>query len=131
MRLTVLPCRVAICRLPADAPVPAWAWQGNLCSVTRTPAELSVVTDEAAVPVGVSCSSGWRVLEVAGPLALEMTGVLASLAAPLGGAGISLFAVSTFDTDYILVQEGKLADAIAALRMASNEIEYERVPDGK
>jgi hypothetical protein len=91
--------------------------------VTRTPDELSVVADEAAVPAGVRAERGWRALQVAGPLDFNLTGILASLAYPLARAGISLFAVSTFDTDYVLIKEDKLHDALAALQAAGHTLE--------
>ncbi|HKQ57812.1 MAG TPA: ACT domain-containing protein [Candidatus Eisenbacteria bacterium] len=116
--LFVEPQRLAICRYDAGAPFPAWAMHedARFWSVTRTPDELSVVCDEDAVPP--SCSrveSGWRALRLAGPIDLAETGVLASLAAPLASASVALFAISTFDTDYLLVREESLERAVAAL----------------
>lgn len=122
MKLTVLSQRVAICRMPPDVPPPDWAWYGAFCSVTRTAGEMSVVTEEANIPPGVQCSTGWRLLSVLGPLDLNLTGVLASLSEPLAGAGINIFSISTYDTDHILVQDEKLADAVAALQMAGNTV---------
>lgn len=122
MHLTVLTERVAICRMPPDTQLPGWAWHGTFCSVTRTAGELSIVTMEESVPAGMKCSAGWRVLSVVGPLDLNMTGVLASLAEPLAGAGVNIFSISTYDTDHLLVPEERLADAIAALQMAGNII---------
>jgi len=122
VRLSILPQRVALCRLPADEPVPAWVWRGDLCSVTRTRYELSIVTAEANVPEGVTCDSGWRVIKVRGPLDLDMTGVLSALVEPLADADVNIFSLSTFDTDLLLVPEVKLTDAIAALQMAGNEV---------
>jgi uncharacterized protein len=113
--LRVLEGRYAICRLPADAEVPA-----RFFSVTRTADELSVVCAEDAAPAGARCEGGWRVLQVAGPLEFSLTGVLAGIAAPLAEAGVSIFAISTFDTDYVLVKEEKLAQAIDALRRAGH-----------
>lgn len=120
MQLTVLPERFAICQMPADSPPPDWAWHGAFCSVTRTADELSVITTEANVPPGVKASAGWRLLSVEGPLDLTLTGVLASLADPLAGAGINIFSLSTYDTDHLLIQDEKLTDAIAALQMAGH-----------
>ena len=122
LELTLLPERFAISRLAADAPVPEWATQGPFFSVTRTGDELSVVTELSRVPVGVHSQPGWRVLKVHGPFDLSEIGVLASLAAPLAEAKISLFAVSTFDTDYLLVASEALRAAIAALERAGHTI---------
>lgn len=117
MNLTLLPGRYAVCRLAPDAPVPAWA-AGAFVSVTRTPDELSVVCDEAGVPADVRHLSGWCCLQVQGPLDFALTGVLSGLAAPLAADGVSIFAVSTFDTDYLLVRAAQLDAACAALEAA-------------
>jgi hypothetical protein len=118
LTLRVLPGVLAVCRLPPDAPVPGWANSGALVSVTRTAEELSVVCAAAAVPTGVQSEGGWRALAVVGPLDFGLTGILAGLTAPLAAAGISIFALSTYDTDYVLVREPALAAAIGVLRQA-------------
>jgi uncharacterized protein len=122
LELSLLPERFAISRLAADAPIPAWAMQGSLFSVTRTGDELSIVTELSRVPVGVQSQPGWRVLKVHGPFVLSEIGVLAVLASPLADAKISLFAISTFDTDYLLVASETLSAAIAALERAGHTI---------
>jgi hypothetical protein len=122
LELSLLPQRFAISRLAAGSPIPDWATQGSFFSVTRTGDGLSVVTELSFVPVGVQSQAGWRVLKVHGPFVLSEIGVLASLAAPLAGAKISLFAVSTFETDYLLVASETLPAAIAALERAGHSI---------
>src|SRR5258708_1811625 len=122
LELSVLPERFAISRLAADSPIPAWATQGPFFSVTRTGDELSVVTELSLVPVGVQSQPGWRVLKVHGPFVLSEIGVLSALASPLAETKISLFAVSTFDTDYLLVASETLSTAIAALQRAGHTI---------
>jgi hypothetical protein len=122
LELTLLPERFAISRLAADAPIPPWATQGPFFSVTRTGEELSVVTELSLVPAGVQSQPGWRVLKVHGPFVLSEIGVLAALAAPLAEGKISLFAVSTFDTDYLLVASDTLSAATAALERAGHTI---------
>jgi hypothetical protein len=122
LELSFLPERFAISRLAADAPIPEWATQGAFFSVTRTGDELSLVTEFSRVPPGFQSQPGWRVLKVHGPLVLSEIGVLASLAAPLAEAKISLFAVSTFDTDYLLVASETLSAAVAALERAGHRI---------
>ena len=122
LELSLLPERFAISRLAADSPIPDWATQGPFFSVTRTGDELSVVTELSRVPVGVQSQSGWRVLKVQGPFVLSEIGVLAALAAPVSEAKISLFAVSTFDTDYLLVTSETLSAAIAALERAGHTV---------
>jgi hypothetical protein len=127
LRLRVVPGTLAICRLGAREAVPAWA-SGSLLSVTRTPDELSVVCDQGVVPEGVRAERGWRALAVEGPLDFALTGVLAGLAAPLAAAGISIFAISTFDTDWLLVRDHQLAAACEALRAAGHATEPSSLP---
>jgi L-ascorbate metabolism protein UlaG (beta-lactamase superfamily) len=116
LTLTVLRERLSICRLRAGAEVPAWATGTSFFSVTRTEDELSIVCPEEDVPGGVSQERGWRALKLEGPFSLSMVGILSSLAAPLAEAGASIFAISTFDTDYVLVREGQLDLAVDTLR---------------
>jgi hypothetical protein len=122
LELTLLAERFAISRLAADSPIPAWATQGAFFSVTRTGDELSIVTELSLVPAGVPSQPGWRVLKVHGPFVLSEVGVLAALAVPLARGKISLFAVSTFDTDYLLVASETLSAASAALKHAGHTI---------
>ncbi|MBE3575858.1 MAG: ACT domain-containing protein [Firmicutes bacterium] len=120
--LSALPGIFAVCRLHKDAGVPNWALQGRWWSVARTPDELSVVCPLRQVPKGVPCEPGRRCLQVAGPLDFTLTGVLAALATPLAEAGVSLFAVSTYDTDYILVKAADLQRATRALIQAGHAV---------
>jgi hypothetical protein len=122
LRLRVLDGALAVCRLPAGSPRPAWAVGGPLVAVTATEHETSVVCGEAVVPDGVRCEPGWRALMVAGPLDFGLTGVLAAVAVPLRDAGVSIFAVSTYDTDYVLVRSDRLQEAAAALRSAGHTV---------
>ena len=121
--LTLLPGRLAICRLHPEAALPAWAEGGAFCSVTRTKDELSVVCEEAAVSEGITANRGWRMLKLQGPVAFEETGVLVSIAAPLASSGLSIFAISSFDTDYVLVKEDAVEAALQALRGAGHKVE--------
>jgi uncharacterized protein len=121
--VSVLPDTLAILRLPADANLPPWAAQGAFFSVTRTSDELSIVCVARQIPPGVAAETGWCALKVAGPFALSDVGVLAALTAPLAKASVSLFVISTFDTDYLLVSEKQLLAAIAALRDAGHRVE--------
>jgi hypothetical protein len=117
--LTILPGRLAVCRLAPDAAVPSWV-NGPLTAITRTPEELSIVCAQERVPPGIQAEAGWRALKVAGPLDFGLTGILASLAGPLAAAGISIFALSTYDTDYLLVKEENLEQAERTLRAAGH-----------
>jgi hypothetical protein len=122
LRLEIVPGTYAVCRLAAAEPVPGWAASGPFVSVTRTEAELSVVCPEGAVPAGVRKEPGWRCLRVVGPLGFGMTGVLASLAGPLASSGVSIFVVSTYDTDYLMVQHRDLERGKDALERAGHTV---------
>ena len=112
---TVHPERYAICRLEPDATVPAWAVGAGFVSVTRTALELSVVCEDVRVPESAHAERERRLLQIEGTLAFTLTGVLASVAGPLAKAEISIFAVSTYDTDYLLVSEKDLPQAMQVL----------------
>ncbi|TNF72224.1 MAG: ACT domain-containing protein [Acidobacteria bacterium] len=123
LQLEILPSVLAVCRLGADDPLPDWALAGTFISITRTSDELSIVCLQEEVPPDVRCKKGWRCLRVEGPLEFSEIGVLASLTAALAAADVSLFALSTFDTDYLLVGEGDLERAVTALRGAGHQVE--------
>ncbi|MEW5718138.1 MAG: ACT domain-containing protein [Chloroflexota bacterium] len=122
LALAVLPDTCAICRLDARAPIPDWA-RGDFVSITRTRDEFSIVCAQSNAPDGIACERDWRALRVVGQLDFALTGVLASLAAPLADAGISIFAISTFDTDYVLVKARDLEKATRVLQEAGHTIE--------
>lgn len=121
LRLSPLPSLLAVCRLAPAAVVPPWV-RGAFTSVTRTPGELSIVCDDDAVPEGVQAERRWRALAVAGPIPFETTGVAAALVAPLARAQISVFLVSTFETDTLLLKEEVFEAAVAILSAAGHEI---------
>ncbi len=116
LTLDLVPGSYAICRWAPGEPLPPWIMQGEFFSVTRTPSELSAVCDVAAVPSGVKAEAPWLMLAVRGPLDFSLTGVLAALATPLAAAGISIFAISTYDTDYVLVRSDDMERAVRTLR---------------
>jgi hypothetical protein len=120
--LSLLPERFAICRLAPDAVVPEWATRGEFFSITRTSDELSVVTETVLVPERLRTEVSWRVMKVRGPFDLSEVGVLAALVAPLATAGVSVFTISTFDTDYLLLQCSQLREAVASLRNAGHTV---------
>jgi uncharacterized protein len=122
MRLEVLRGEFAIVRLDTTAALPGWIEAAEFLSITRTREELSIVCESSRVPAQIAAERGWRCLKVEGPLDLSLTGVLASLAEPLARAGIPIFAISTFDTDYLLVKAGNLEAGIAALESAGHVI---------
>jgi uncharacterized protein len=122
VRLRVLPERFAVVRLGPDEEAPARMPARGLLSITRTPEELSIVCDERDAPAGAPSEKGWRCLAVEGPLPFTATGILASLAGPLAEARVSVFVLSTFDTDYLLVRASQLDDALATLATAGHEV---------
>jgi hypothetical protein len=120
--LSLLPEKFTICRLAPDAVVPEWATRGQFFSITRTSDELSVIAETAVVPERLRTEVRWRLMRVHGPFDFSEVGVLASLVQPLAAAGVSVFTVSTFDTDYLLLQCSQLRDAVAALRDAAHTV---------
>jgi hypothetical protein len=129
MEVAVLPETLAICRLHASDRIPSWALElhEGFVSITRTPDELSIVCPEEAVPPDTTVEEGFRALVVPGPIPFSETGVLASLAAPLAAAGISIFALSTYDTDYVLVREKNVERALHVLHA---DPERQRIASG-
>ncbi len=103
--LRFLDLNLSICRLEPKESVPGWSVHSRFLSVTKTPFELSIVCETGCLPESpeAAVDSGWICLQVEGPLELTMTGILASITAPLADAGIPVFAISSYDTDYILV----------------------------
>lgn len=124
LRIVVLPHRLAVCRLAPDAPLPSWI-RGAFTSVTRTDEELSVICDDGAVPADVQAERGWRAVRVPGPIPFEVTGVAAALVSPLAAAGISVFLLATFDTDYLLLKDDVFPRALEVLRAAGHDVGQE------
>jgi hypothetical protein len=119
MRLTLklLAGAYSVCRLDAGAEVPAGLLKAHadFLSITRTADELSIVCEESLAPAGAKVERGWRAFKALGPLDFSLTGVIATLTAPLAEAKISVFTIATFDTDYLLVREPDLEAAVTAL----------------
>ena len=114
--LSLMPDRLAVCRLDVSSEIPSWEIDaGDFFSITKTGEELSVVCLESNVPHHIKAEKGWRGLKVEGPLDFGLTGILYSICKPLAEVKISIFAISTYDTDYVLIKEDKLQDAMAAL----------------
>ena len=122
MKLTLLPNTFAIVRMAPSEKTPRWATGGPLVSVTRTESELSIVCREALVPAGTHADRGWQCLRVEGPMPLTMVGVAAEFTSVLAKAGISVFVLSTFDTDYVLVKGDKMPAATKALEAAGHTV---------
>ena len=102
--------------------MPAWAGGAEFLCVTRTAQELSIVCSQAMVPEPVHAERDRRLLQIEGTLAFALIGVLASVATPLAAAEISVFAASTYDTDYLLVSERDLRRATEVLEAAGHTI---------
>lgn len=118
-RFRALPDRYAVCRLPAQSVVPAWA-AGPFLNITFTDDEVAVICPAENVPMTVRAERNWRVLKLVGPFSFNAIGVLASLATPLARAGISLLSIATYDTDYFLVKTEVFEDAITVLLSAGH-----------
>jgi hypothetical protein len=130
--LHILAEEMAICRLEPQSPLPDWATWSEFVNVSRTRNELSIVCGAERVPSDVKADRGWRALQVAGPLAFSEIGILAALSGVLAEARVSVFAVSTYDTDYLLVKNDDLALARRALTDAGHSldsIEIHTLPD--
>lgn len=124
LKLDLLPETLALCHLDRNAPIPPWAKGENFLSISRTSDELSIICPQGQVPEGVKKDGGWRCLKVGGTLDVSITGVLAALTMPLAVENISVFAVSTFSTDYLLIQKKHLDKAINILIRSGHYIEY-------
>jgi len=113
-----------VCRAAAGAQIPAWGVKGEFFCVMRTPDELSIVCPENRIAQdheGVVVEGGWIALKLEGPFPFAMTGVLSSFVEPLAKAGIPVFAISTFDTDYVLIKDENLKEALTALGAAGHQ----------
>lgn len=117
-----LPSTFAVCRLPPDAPIPAAMATGSFTSISRSAEELSIVCPIDQAPQNAKCESPWTCFKLEGPFPFSLTGVLASFLAPLAERGVPIFAVSTFDTDYILVKEENAAAAMETLMQAGHTL---------
>ena len=115
LNLSLLEGTFAVCRLPPSAAFPHWAVKEKFFSITKTLDELSLVCPQENIPETLDCERNWRCLKVEGPLDFSLTGILSSLTLPLAQAGISIFAISTYDTDYLLVKEDRLEQTVAIL----------------
>ncbi|HET9517284.1 MAG TPA: ACT domain-containing protein [Actinoplanes sp.] len=124
--LELLPEEYAVCRLPAGSAIPAALTSGpddkSVTSVTWSPDEVSVICRADRVPPGATAETPWRCLRVLGPMNLAMTGILASLIAPLADARVNIVAFSTFDTDYLLVPAVRLDEALDTLSGVGHRI---------
>jgi uncharacterized protein len=121
LRFRLFPSLYSVARLPADAPLPEWPEGKDLYSVTRTGSEISVVCPEGLEPEGARVQAGWMAIELEGPIPFALTGIAAELTRSLASRSISVFVISTFDTDYVLVPAAKRDEAVLALTADGHE----------
>jgi hypothetical protein len=123
MKLTVMKNTYAICKLDSDSPIPTWVHASHgFASMTYTQEELSIICEDAYIPPDIKQERGWRIIKVIGPLDFSLVGVISKITGILAKAGVCLFTVSTYETDFILVRQDSLDTAIHALREAEMEI---------
>jgi hypothetical protein len=126
LNLRLLKGELAVCRLSPESPIPQWAMgEKGFLSVTRTTEELSIVCAEASAPKDVKCERNWRVFKMEGPFDFALTGILVSVAKPLNEVGISILAISTYDTDYVMVKSKDIDKAVATLKSAGHSVRVE------
>ncbi len=123
LNFTVVEGKYGVCRLDKDSRIPDWAYQSVFFSLTKTFDELSIVCSQESIPEDIKCERDWKILKVEGILDFSLTGILASISNTLAKAGISIFAVSTYDTDYVLVKDMDFKNAIEALKQAGFGVE--------
>ena len=120
LKISLLPEQYGVCRCDSitslDGLLPA---DGEFYSVTRTAEEVSLVCREDLLPAGFPVEKNFRLFKVEGPLDFSLTGILATLLQPLADAGIAVFTISTYDTDYLLIKAERLSAAISALSKAA------------
>ena len=119
----LLPDRFAICKLDPGSPIPSWADALPFSTISRSATELSIICPERCVPARTSASLGWRALRLHGIFPLDKSGVLVAVATPLARAGISVMAVATFDTDYLLVPGHAIESAISSLERSGHSVD--------
>lgn len=123
LNLSLLPSEYAVCRLHPDKHIPYWALLGDFVSLTRTPEELSIVCRQDNVPHDVQAERGWRCVQVHGAFDFATSGVNASLALPLAEADISVLAIATYATEYLLIKEQNVEQAIQVMEQAGHHID--------
>lgn len=122
LKLSLLKDKYAICTLPNTAPIPDWALTETPVSITRTDKELTIVCAQDIIPLELQCDFNWRCFKIDGSFDLNQTGVISSISSPLANAGISIYVISTYDTDYFLVQDKNLEQTISTLSNAGHSI---------
>jgi len=122
LKFRQLPGLYTIMRQPPDAPVPEWAAKGDLTSITRTADELSIVCPADNIPKTVEPGPRWICLKLEGPFPFSQAGVLLSFIEPLSSHGVPIFAISTYDTDYVFIPQEHTDRTLVFLREAGHEL---------
>jgi len=121
LTLSILPEKLGICHFAVNSPIPDWASRGKFFSITRTDQELSIVYPQEKIPAGILFEKNWRAFKVESIVdGIYAVGIIASLSKPLAEAGISIFNISTYETNYLLVEEKHLAKAKKVLSKFCN-----------
>ena len=123
LNLSLLPQKYAVCHFHPDKHIPYWALLGDFVSLTRTHEELSIVCQQNNVPDDIEAERGWRCVQVQGAFDFSTAGVHVSLAVPLAEADISVLAIATYATDYLLIKEENVERALQVLKQAGHSIE--------
>jgi uncharacterized protein len=123
MRLHLLDFELGVLHFPPEAEIPAFVWSSPFYSITRTADELSLFLAADRIPEGFTASRGWRAFHVVGNLDFEVVGIISGLTMPLAAKQISVFSISTHDTDYLLVPADRLEDAMDILTRAGHRFE--------
>jgi hypothetical protein len=122
LKLSLLKDKYAICTLPNDTPIPDWALTQSLISITRTGKELTIVCRMDSIPSELQSDLNWRCFRIDGSFDLNQIGVISSISSPLADAGISIYVISTYDTDYFLVQDKNVEQTISTLSNSGHSI---------
>jgi uncharacterized protein len=122
LNLTMSPHLYAVCQFHPDKNIPYWALLGDFVSLTRTHEELSIVCQQENVPDDIEAERGWRCVQVQGAFDFSVAGIHVSLAVPLAEAEISVLAIATFSTDYLLIKEENVEQALEVMKLAGHSI---------
>ena len=122
LTLELMKGNYGVCRLRENSPIPVWCQQGEFYSITKTKDELSIVCLEEYVPNGVQVEKEWCIIKIVGPLDFSLIGILSKISQLMAECEISIFALSTYDTDYIMVKQAKIVQAIEKLKEAGYNI---------
>ncbi len=122
LTMQLLKEKFSVCRLDSNEKIPSWIGDNGFVSITRTLDELSIVCLEENVPKEITQEKDWRILQVKGPLDFSLVGILSAISTLLANNKISIFAISTYDTDYILVKDTEINNAISILSTSGYQV---------